>query len=71
MNKSLFTDRGIDVKIKYDVKYDYTDNNLTLPSVVEEYGEDQVREAFKVFCDDKGYEHKDGILLLNEFLKNK
>lgn len=71
LDKKQFSDSGIDVKIKYDVKYDYTDSELTLPSIVEEYGEDQVREAFKDFCDDKGYEHEEGIILLNQFLKNK
>mgnify|MGYP003646915741 FL=1 len=71
LDKSQFNNSGIDVKIKYDVKYDYADDQLTLPTVVEHYGEDQVRDAFKVFCDDKGYEYKDGIVLLNEFLTNK
>jgi exonuclease SbcD len=71
LDKSQFNNSGIDVKIKYDVKYDYADDQLTLPTVVEHYGEDQVRDAFKVFCDDKGYEYQDGIVLLNEFLTNK
>ena len=71
LDKSQFNNSGIDVKIKYDVKYDYADDQLILPTVVEHYGEDQVRDAFKVFCDDKGYEYQDGIVLLNEFLTNK
>ena len=68
LDKSQFNDTGIDVKVKYDVKYDYTDINIELPSVVEHYGEDQVRDAFKVFCDDKGYDYQEGVVLLNEFL---
>ena len=71
LDKSQFNDSGIDVKIKYEVKYNYDDSSLQLPTVVEHYGEDQVKEAFKAFCDEKGYEHKDGIVLLNEFLKTK
>jgi exonuclease SbcD len=71
LDKSQFNDSGIDVKIKYEVKYNYDDSSLQLPTVVEHYGEDKVKEAFKAFCDEKGYEHKDGIVLLNEFLKTK
>lgn len=69
LDKGQFNDTGIDVKIKYDVKYDYTDVESSLPTIVEHYGEDQVREAFKGFCDDKGYEYEEGIILLNNFLK--
>jgi len=71
LDKSQFNGSGIDVKIKFNVKYDYTDDQLTLPTVIESYGEDQVRDAFKVFCNDKGYEYQTGIVLLDEFLKNK
>ena len=42
-----------------------------MPTIVEHYGEGQVKEAFKIFCDEKGYEHQEGAVLLNEFLKNK
>jgi DNA repair protein SbcD/Mre11 len=71
IDKTMFTDRGIDVKIKYSVKYDFLDDNLTMPTIVEHYGEGQVKEAFKIFCEEKGYEHQEGAVLLNEFLKNK
>ena len=71
LDKSQFNGSGIDVKVKYNVKFDYTDENIELPTVVESYGEVQVREAFKVFCNDKGYEYQEGIVLLDKFLKNK
>ena len=71
LDKSQFNGTGIDVKVKYDVKYDYTDDQLALPTIIEHYGEDQVRDAFKVFCNDKGYEYKEGIVLLDNFLKQK
>lgn len=71
LDKSQFNGSGIDVKIKFNVKYDYTDDQLTLPTVIESYGEDQVREAFKGFCNDKGYDYQEGVVLLDEFLKNK
>ena len=71
LDKSQFNRSGIDIKIKYSVKYDYTDDQLTLPTVVESYGEDQVREAFKSFCDEKGYDYQQGIVLLDEFLNKE
>ena len=69
LDKSLFNGSGIDVKIKYDVKYDYKDDQLVLPTVIEHYGEEQVKDAFKSFCNEKGYEYQEGIVLLNEYLK--
>ena len=68
LDKSLFNGSGIDVKIKYDIKYDYKDDQLVLPTVIEHYGEEQVKDAFKSFCNEKGYEYQEGIVLLNEYL---
>lgn len=69
LDKGLFNGSGIDVKIKYDVRYDYRDNQLALPTIIEHYGEDQIKDAFKSFCSEKGYEYQEGIILLNEYLK--
>ena len=71
LDKSQFNGTGIDVKVKYDVKYDYKDDLPTQLIVVKHYGEDQVRDAFETFCDNKGYEHQQGVVLLDEFLKLK
>ena len=68
LDKAQFNDTGIDVKVKYEVKYDFTDSNIELPTVVEHYGEEQVKDAFKVFCDEKGYDYQEGVVLLNKFL---
>ena len=68
IDKSLFNNTGIDVKIKFDVKYDYDDENITPPPVVEKYDKSQVRGTFKQFCEDKGLEYDKGIILLDEFL---
>jgi len=68
LDKSIFKDTGIDVKIKYEVKYDYDDGDLTPPSVIEKYDKVQVRGTFKQFCEDKGLEYDKGIILLDEFL---
>jgi len=71
LDKKQFNNLGIDIKIKYKANYDFESDSLVLPTVVEHYGEDQVREAFKDFCQDKGYDHGEGLELLNNFLKNK
>lgn len=67
IDKSQFKGTGIDIKLKFDVKYDF-DAKVEVPQVVQNYGVDQVREAFKSFCDDKGYDYKKGSELLEEFL---
>lgn len=71
IDKSIFKDSGIDIKIKYEQKFDFDAENLEMPKVTEVYGKEQVRETFKSFCEDKGYDHEKGIVLLDEFLKTK
>ncbi len=71
LDKSQFNSTGIDIKIKYEVKYDFDDINLELPTVVEKYGEEQVKSAFEIFCEEKGYSLKEGLTLLEEFLRSK
>ena len=68
IDKGQFKGSEIDVKLKYDVKYDYKENT-SAPTVIDMYGKDQVKDAFKVFCNDKGYDYQTGIVLLDEFLK--
>lgn len=70
LDKTIFNGTGIDVKIKYEVKYDFKSEDIVLPTVVEHYGKEQVQQAFKEFCEEKGYIYEDGVVLLNEFLKN-
>lgn len=69
LDKGQFKGTGIDIKLKYDVTYDIKDQEA--PTVIENYGEDQVRDAFKVFCNEKGYNYQEGIILLDEFLKDE
>lgn len=71
LDKSQFKETGIDIKIKYEIKYDFDDENLELPTVTEYYGEEEVKNAFEQFCEEKGYDHKYGLELLDEFLKSK
>lgn len=71
LDKTLFTGTGIDVKVKYEVKYDFDDENLVLPTVVEYYGVEEVKQTFEEFCEEKGFDYKVGKQLLDEFLKQK
>ena len=66
LDKSMFKDTGINVKLKYEVKF--TDEAGEVPQIVEHYGSAQVRGCFKDFCEDKGHNYKEGLELLNEFL---
>jgi exonuclease SbcD len=71
LDKTQFKGTGIDVKIKYDVKYDYTDSNIELPTVTERYSKSDIKKTFKQFCEDKGYNFTEGQKLLDEFLKQQ
>ena len=66
---SLFRDTGIDVKKKFEKKYDYEAMDLELPTVIEKYDAQLVTETFEEFCKEKGYDYEEGIILFNEFLK--
>lgn len=68
LDKKQFKGSGIDVKLRYDVKYEAAAQKEA-PVVIESYGEGQVREAFKTFCNEKGYDYDKGVVLLDEFLK--
>lgn len=71
LDKSQFKGTDIDIKIKYEKKYDYDDKDLELPTVVERYGREQIVTTFEQFCEDKGYDHKNGLALLDEFFNLK
>jgi len=71
LDKKLFNDTGIDVKLKYTKKYDFENIDFELPTVKEHYGKEDVEETFEQFCENKELDHKEGQVLLNEFFKNK
>lgn len=71
LDKSLFKETGIDVKVKYQVKYDYEDRKLEYPKVTERYSKEDVRKTFKEFCKEKGYDESAGQEILEEFLKQQ
>jgi exonuclease SbcD len=70
-DKSLFTGSGIDVKVKYEKKWNFDNLELEAPKVIEKYDKGSVLTTFEKFCEDKGYDFKKGVLLLNEFFKSK
>lgn len=69
IDKKLFVDSDIDIKIKYGVNYD--SKNLVLPTVVESYDIEDVKVSLADFCEEKGYDIEKGRELLEEFLKRK
>lgn len=68
-DKTRFHDTGIDLKIKYESKFDFKAEDLKLPTVVEVYGKTQIKDTFKEFCKNKGYSFKEGLELLDKFLE--
>lgn len=70
LDRAQFKNAGIDLKKKYEKKYDY-DKDTVPPEVVESYDVNQIEATFKDFCEDKGYDHDKGKVLLEEFLKKK
>ena len=67
LDKSIFKDTGINIVIKYESKYDL--DNVESPKIIEHYDKEQVRDSFKDFCDKKNLKYKEGLELLEEFLK--
>tara|TARA_R100000935_G_scaffold51505_1_gene78023 strand:- start:496 stop:1515 length:1020 start_codon:yes stop_codon:yes gene_type:complete len=66
LDKSQFKDTGIDVKSKYNEVYEL---EVVEPSkIIEKYSKDQIMESFKEFCNDKGYDYKEGSIMVKEFL---
>ena len=68
IDRSMFIDTRIDVKIKYDVKYEI--ENKVAPKLVKKYDIDQIKDKFKIFCEQKEYSEKEGLMYLTNFLKN-
>lgn len=69
LDKSQFADTGIDVKINFEDKYDYTQNEK--PTLIKSYSKDQIFEDFKEFCNSKSYDMNYGLILLNNFFNGE
>ena len=70
LDKNLFTGTGIDIKLKFEKKYDFDDTKI-LPTVIERYGRNEIENEFKTFCKNKGYDYDFGKSLLNIFFDEK
>lgn len=67
INKKAFTDRGILVKTKYnDVEVDDT---ITEEAVCRELNDGDIADKFRSFCDSKGYDVEEGMLILNQIME--
>jgi exonuclease SbcD len=67
LDKSMFTDTGISLNIKYSKTYSADD--LNLPEITKTHSKTSVLESFNKFCEDKGHDTEEGKQLLLEFLK--
>ena len=66
IDKTLFKDTGIDVKMKYVEIYE---NEIIEPSkIIERYSKDEIMGSFKEFCSSKGYDYSEGSKMIKEFL---
>ena len=65
----MFQDTGIDIKIKYDLTYEI--ENKVAPRLIKKYDIDQIKDKFKIFCKDKGYDEEEGLIHLTNFLNER
>lgn len=67
INKKLFTDNGINVKIKYnDID---VDDNILEEAVCRELSDGDIVDKFKTFCTSKNYNLEEGLLILNRVMQ--
>ena len=66
IDKEQFIGTGIDVKLKFQKKYKLEDTEK--PVLIKKFDKGQVEESFKEFCEEKDYDYKEGVVMLNEFL---
>ena len=66
IDKAQFDNTGIDVKLKYDVKYEASTEHV--PLLIKQYDKVQIVDIFKSFCSDKGYSAECGMKYLDKFL---
>jgi len=71
LDKTMFKDTGIDIKLKYEQKFEFNDSDIDVPDVIERFDKGQIEESFKEFCEDKGYDLKEGQRILEEFLNQR
>ena len=65
---SIFKGTGIDVKKKYEQKFEFNENDENIPQVIEKFDKALIQDSFRGFCEDKGYDYKEGKAILDKFL---
>ena len=68
VDKSIFKDTGIDVKIKFNKEYDFDTTTKEIPKAVNKYTAEQIKDELKIFCKKKGLNHSEGEKLLIKHL---
>jgi len=76
VSKKMFTEAGIDVKVKYDKVFEQASSSTVegyqvAPIVIKEHTEATIREDFKAYCKEKDLNYEQGLQYLNDFLKKK
>jgi exonuclease SbcD len=66
LDKEQFQGTGIDVKIKYQKKYQEKD--VEKPVLIKKFEKNQIEDLFKEFCEERDYSYSEGVVMLNEFL---
>lgn len=69
LDKEQFSGTGIDIKIKYQKKYDI--ESIEKPELVKKFDEELIFSSFEEFCNEKNLELKDGLFYLKKFFKAK
>jgi hypothetical protein len=66
LDLELFSGTGIDVKKKFSKKY--KEETTVKPTLIKKFDRNQIEESFKEFCEEKGYDYGEGVVMLDEFL---
>lgn len=67
IDKKLFIDTGIDIKMKYQQKFTYEEDE-NKPDIITKFTKNKVQDLFKDFCKEKELDYKKGKELLDKFL---
>ena len=66
LDEGIFAGSGIDVKKKYEKKY--KQESTEKPVLIKKFDKTQIEDAFKEFCEEKGYDYAEGVVMLDSFL---
>lgn len=69
-DKGIFNGTGIDVKLKFEKKYDFNKVEKA-PVIITKFTKGDINKDFKEFCKKNGYEYDYGKYLLDKYFKDK